>query len=93
MVKWGNDVIYNKIEQGLYGIPDDCYQREACEIRICKYLEISNDRGEYIMNCSTSRANQHAGKCVGGAWLPMRVSKKGMWEGLEAKFGDVAALK
>ena len=39
MVKRGNDVIYNKIKQGLYGIPGDCYQREACEIRICKYLE------------------------------------------------------
>ena len=54
---------------------------------------ISNDRGEYIMNCSASRANQHAGKCVSGTWLPMRVSEKGVWEGLEAKFGDVAALK
>ena len=54
---------------------------------------ILNDRGEYIMNHGASRVNQHAGKCVDGAWLPMRVSKKGLWEGLEAKFGDIAALK
>ena len=54
---------------------------------------ISNDRGEYIMNRGTSRANQHAGKCVHGAWLPMRVSKKGVWEGLKAKFGEIAALR
>ena len=54
---------------------------------------ISNDRGEYIMNCGALRANQHAEKCVSGAWLPMRVSKKGVWEGLEAKFGDIVALK
>ena len=39
MVKWGNDVIYNKIEQGLNGIPGDCYRWEACEIRRCKCLE------------------------------------------------------
>ena len=54
---------------------------------------ISNDHGEYIMNHGTLRANQHAGKCVGGAWLPMRVSEKGVWEGLQVKFGDVVALK
>ena len=45
---------------------------------------ISNDHGEYIMNCGASRANQHAEKCVSCAWLPMRVSKKGGWEGLKA---------
>ena len=56
-------------------------------------FEISNDRGEYIMNCGALRANQHVGKCVGGAWLPMRASEKGVGEGLEAKFGEVAALK
>ena len=39
MVKQGNDVIYNKIEQGLNGILSDCYRQEACEIRICKVLE------------------------------------------------------
>ena len=44
---------------------------------------ISNDHGEYIMNCRALRANQHAEKCVNGAWLPMRVSKKGVWEELE----------
>ena len=54
---------------------------------------ISNDRGEYIMNCRASRANQHAEKCVNGTWLPMRVSEKGVWEGLKAKFGDVVALR
>ena len=32
-------------------------------------------------------------KCVDGAWLPMKVSEKGGWEGLKAKFGDVAALR
>ena len=41
---------------------------------------ISNDRGEYIMNHGASRANQHAGQCVDGTWLPMRVSKK-RWMG------------
>ena len=39
MVKQGNDIIYNKNEQGLNGIPSDCYQREACESSICKNLE------------------------------------------------------
>ena len=39
MVKQGNDIIYNKIKQGLNGIPSDCYQREACESSICKNLE------------------------------------------------------
>ena len=39
---------------------------------------ISNYRGEYIMNCRASRANQHAEKCVNGAWLPMRASEKGV---------------
>ena len=39
MVKRGNDIIYNKIEQGLNGILGDCYRREACEIKICKCLE------------------------------------------------------
>ena len=37
---------------------------------------ISNDRGEYIMNRGALRANQQAEKCVDGAWLPMKVSKK-----------------
>ena len=54
---------------------------------------ISNDRGEYIMNCRASRANQHAEKCVDGVWLPMTVSKKGGWEGLKAKVGDIVALR
>ena len=54
---------------------------------------ISNDRGEYIMNHRALRANQHAEKWVDGAWLPMRESRKGVWEGREAKFGDVVALK
>ena len=54
---------------------------------------ISNDHGEYIMNCRASRANQHAEKCVDGTWLPMRVSKKVGWEGLKAKVGDIAALR
>ena len=45
---------------------------------------ISNYWGEYIMNCGALRANQHAGKCVNGTWLPMRVSEKGcVWEELE----------
>ena len=34
------------------------------------------------MKCSATRANQHAGKCVDSAWLPMRAFEKGMWEGL-----------
>ena len=45
------------------------------------------------MNHGTTGANQHAGKCVGGTWLPMRAFEKGVWEGLEVKFGDIAALK
>ena len=45
---------------------------------------ISNDHGEYIMNCRALRANQYAGQCVDGTWLPMRVSKKSGWEGLKA---------
>ena len=44
---------------------------------------ISNDHGEYVMNCGVLRANQHAEKCVNCAWLPMRVSEKGVWEELE----------
>ena len=47
---------------------------------------ISNDRGEYIMNCRALRANQHAEKCVDGTWLPMRVSEKDVWEELEQNF-------
>ena len=39
MVEQSNDVSYNKIEQGLNGIPSDCYRREACESSICKNLE------------------------------------------------------
>ena len=39
---------------------------------------ISNYRGEYIMNRGALRANQHAEKCVDGAWLPMRASEKGV---------------
>ena len=45
------------------------------------------------MSHSATRANQHAAKGVDGTWLPMRAFKKGVWEGLEAKFGDIAALK
>ena len=40
MVKQSNDIIYNKIEQGLNGIPSDCYRQEACEISICKFWNI-----------------------------------------------------
>ena len=40
-------------------------------------FQISNDCGEYIMNCGAMRANQHAGKCVNSAWLPMRAFQKG----------------
>ena len=47
---------------------------------------ISNNCGEYIMNCRASRANQHAEKCVKGAWLPMRVPEKGVGEELEQNF-------
>ena len=39
---------------------------------------ISNYHGEYIMNHRALRASQHAEKCVDGAWLPMRVSEKGV---------------
>ena len=39
-------------------------------------IQISNDHGEYIMNCGTTRANQHAEKCVDSAWLPMRAFEK-----------------
>ena len=39
MVEQSNDVSCNKIKQGLNGIPSDFYQREACEISICKNLE------------------------------------------------------
>ena len=35
-------------------------------------IRIPNDRGEYIMNHGTTRANQHAGKCVYSACLPIR---------------------
>ena len=45
-------------------------------------FRISNDCGEYIMNCNAMRANQHAGKCVDSAWLPMRAFEKDVWEGL-----------
>ena len=38
------------------------------------------------MNCSVTRANQHAGKCADSTWLPMRAFKKGVWEGLSRKF-------
>ena len=83
MVKQGNDVIYNKIEQGLNGIPSDYYRQEACEIRICKVFGISNDRGEYIMSHGTMRANQHAGKGVSGTWLPMRAFERVCGRGLK----------
>ena len=39
MVKQGNEVIYNKIEQGLNGIPSDCYRQEAGEISDMQILE------------------------------------------------------
>ena len=39
---------------------------------------ISNYRGEYLMNHRALRANQHAVKCVNGAWLPVRASEKGV---------------
>ena len=45
-------------------------------------IQIPNDCGEYIMNRGTTRANQHAGKCVDSAWLPMRAFEKGVWVGL-----------
>ena len=45
-------------------------------------IQIPNDRGEYIMNHGTTRANQHAEKCVDSAWLPMRAFEKGVWVGL-----------
>ena len=54
---------------------------------------ISNDRGEYIMNRGALRANQHAEKYADCAWLPMRVSKKGVWEELEQNFCDVEVLR
>ena len=44
---------------------------------------ISNYRGEYIMKCRALRANQHAEKCVDGAWQPMGVPEKSVWVGLE----------
>ena len=44
---------------------------------------ISNDCGEYIMNCRALRANQCADRCVKGTWLLMRVPKKGVLEDLE----------
>ena len=56
-------------------------------------FRISNDRGEYIMNCRALRANQHAEKWVNGTWLPMRESEGFGWEGFKVRFGDVAALK
>ena len=39
MVEQSNGINHNKIEQGLNGIPSDCYRREACEISICKNVE------------------------------------------------------
>ena len=39
MVGQSNDISYNKIEQGLNGIPSDCYWQEACESSIYKNLE------------------------------------------------------
>ena len=39
MVDPSNGINYNKIEQGLNGIPSDYYWREACEISICKNVE------------------------------------------------------
>ena len=39
MLDQSNYINYNKIEQCLIGIQSDCYQREACEISICKNLE------------------------------------------------------
>ena len=47
---------------------------------------ISNDCGEYIMNCGALRTNQHAEKCVDGTWLPMRMFEKGVWEELKQNF-------
>ena len=47
---------------------------------------ISNDHSEYIMNCGALRANQQAEKCVNSAWLPMKMSEKGVWEELEQNF-------
>ena len=44
------------------------------------------------MNCGTTRANQHAEKCVDSAWLPMRAFEKGCVGGAKVKFCDVAAL-
>ena len=49
-------------------------------------FQISNDCGEYIMNCSAMRTNQHAEKCADSTWLPMRAFEKGVWEGLSRKF-------
>ena len=54
---------------------------------------ISNDHSEYVMNCRASRANQHAEKCVNGAWLPMRVPEKGVWEELEQKIFVTCGLE
>ena len=45
------------------------------------------------MNHRALRANQHAEKCVDGAWLPMRVSQKRCVKGARAKFCDIAALR
>ena len=53
---------------------------------------ISNYRGEYIMKCRALRANQHAEKCVDGAWQPMGVPEKGCVGGARVKFCDIAAL-
>ena len=39
MVEQSNGINYNKIEQGLNGIPSNCYCREACEVSICKNVE------------------------------------------------------
>ena len=55
-------------------------------------IQISNDHGEYIMNRGTTRANQHAEKCVDSAWLPMRAFEKGYVGGAKVKFCDIAAL-
>ena len=46
-------------------------------------IQISNDHGEYIMNRGTTRANQHAEKCVDSAWLPMRALEKGCVGGVK----------
>ena len=64
--------------------PMYCSREYQASTRLIQQYEKSTlNRGEYIMKCRVLRANQHAEKCVDGAFQPMGVPEKSVWVGLE----------